>query len=53
MYELACLVLIAFNNPKKFPKSLQKFRPDPIKTAATEQEMKRQAGIIGCKIPME
>jgi len=51
IFELAALITIGFNNPKSFPSSLQKFRPDPLVHAKTTERMKQQAGIVGVRIP--
>jgi hypothetical protein len=51
LYDLGSLVVIGVNNPKQFPKSLQKFRPVQTTAKNNDREMKRQAGIIGARIP--
>jgi hypothetical protein len=51
IFELAALITIGFNNPKSFPSSLQKFRPDPVARANDISRMKQQAGMVGVRIP--
>lgn len=51
IYELAALITIGFNQPKSFPKSLQKFRPDPRVKAMESAKLHQQAGVIGMRVP--
>lgn len=49
--DLSTLIALGINNPKEFKKVLKKFRLDPLKVKAENLEMKRQAGVIGARIP--
>ena len=50
IHSLAAMIGIAVNEPKKFPKFRQ-FYKDPRDAKKEEKEMKRQAGIIGARLP--
>lgn len=51
IYELAALITIGFNQPKSFPRSLQKFRPDPIVKKKEISKLNSQAGILNMRVP--
>jgi hypothetical protein len=51
LYDLGSLVAVGVNNLKGFPKSVEKFRPTAKVKKKNDREMKRQAGIIGARIP--
>jgi hypothetical protein len=55
IYDLAWMTALAANNPKKFPKTLQAFRPSRIAKEIDDsdrQAMKEEGAKIGMRVPV-
>ena len=51
IFDLGYLIAVGVNDPKKFPKSVQKFRPRQDIKKKEDKEMCRRTAMVGGYVP--